>query len=227
MTQNENSDAQGLGLLKFDPIVLVWDVAKQWLLILMVVLIVGMSAYSYATVSYQPQYSTAITYVTYTRSSTATVYSNLSSATAVASVFEELLNSSLLQGVVLRESGLERFDGNITAQVVPETNLLNVTVTGKDPRSVFLMAKAIVEHHEDVTYQVVDNVSLEVLKGAEVAAAPMNRADAMNAMKKMGFLAGLAACALFAALSFTRAMVRSSRLKMTGLTGLSGRLATN
>ena len=117
MTQNENSDAQGLGLLKFDPIVLVWDVAKQWLLILMVVLIVGMSAYSYATVSYQPQYSTAITYVTYTRSSTATVYSNLSSATAVASVFEELLNSSLLQGVVLRESGLERFDGNTEPHV--------------------------------------------------------------------------------------------------------------
>jgi capsular exopolysaccharide synthesis family protein len=39
----------------------------------------------------------------------------------------------------------------------------------------------------------------------------MNWADSMGTMKKMSVLAGLAACALFAALSFTRDMVRSSQ----------------
>ena len=33
MTQNENSNAQDRGFLKFDPIVLVRDVARRWALL--------------------------------------------------------------------------------------------------------------------------------------------------------------------------------------------------
>ena len=39
MTQNENSNAQDWGFLKFDPIVLVRDVARRWALILLAVLV--------------------------------------------------------------------------------------------------------------------------------------------------------------------------------------------
>ena len=211
MTQNENSNAQDWGFLKFDPIVLVRDVARRWALILLAVLVAGMGAYAYATVSYEPQYSTSFTYVTYTRSSSANIYSNLGSATTVASVFEELLNSSLLQDKILHASDLGAFEGTITAQVVPETNLLNVTVTGKNPRSVFLMAQAIVEHHEEVTYQVVDNVSLELLRSPAVPLSPNNVSGAMSLAKKAVLVAAAAVIALLGYLSFRRDTVRSSR----------------
>ena len=41
MTQNENSNAQDWGFLKFDPIVLVRDVARRWALILLAVLVIS------------------------------------------------------------------------------------------------------------------------------------------------------------------------------------------
>ena len=211
MAQNENSNTQDRGLLQFDPIVLVQDIAKRWRLILLAVLLAGMGAYSYATISYEPQYSTTFTYVTYTRSSTASIYSNLSSATAVASVFEELLNSSLLQDKIRNESDLESFDGAISAKVIPETNLLNVTVTGKNPRSVFLMAQAIVEHHEEVTYQVVDNVSLELLRSPVVPMSANNVSGAMSLAKKAVLVAAVAVVAMLGYLSFRRDTVCSSR----------------
>ena len=211
MTQNENSNAQDWGFLKFDPIVLVRDVARRWALILLVVLVAGMGTYAYATVSYRPQYSASFTYVTYTRSSSASVYSNLSSATAVASVFEELLNSSLLQGKILAASGLDVFDGTITAQVVPETNLLNVTVAGHNPRSVFLVARAIVENHESVTYQVVDNVSLELLRSPSVPMTPNNVSGAASLAKQAVLLAAIAVVALLSYVSYHRDTVRSIR----------------
>ena len=195
----------------FDPIVLVLDVMKQWTAVLLIVLAVGVGAFILTDMQYKPQYQSRVTFVVTSRSSSTNVYNNLSSTTEMASVFSELINSSVMRKSILEEMGTGHFDGTISAVVVPETNLLNMTVTASDPRTAFLVTQAIIDHHEDVTYQVVDNVSLEVLKGAEVARAPINRADAAGAMKKMGLLAGIAACGLFAAISFMRDRVRSGK----------------
>lgn len=211
MTQNENKHTDGWALLKFDPIVLVRDVAKRWLLILLVVLIAGMAAYIYETATYAPVYNTSITYVTYSRSSSSTVYSNLSAANSVAAVFEELLNSSLLRKTIMEAGGIASFDGTVNAQVITDTNLITVTVSGSDPRSVFLMAQAIVDHHEVVTYQVIDNVSLELLRSPSVPMAPSNVSDAVGLVKTAVVLAAAAMILVLAYLSLQRDAVRSSR----------------
>lgn len=211
MTQKETKHTEQWGLLKFDPIVLVQDVAKRWALILLVVLLVGMGAYIYGTATYKPVYKTNITYVTYNRSGTSSVYNNLSAATTVAGVFEELLNSSLLRKTIMTESGISSFGGTIQAQVISGTNLITVTLSGPDPRSVFLMAQAIVDHHEVVTYQVIDNVSLELLRSPSVPMAPSNASNASGMMKKAVVLAGAAMVLVLGYFSFQRDTVRSSK----------------
>jgi capsular exopolysaccharide synthesis family protein len=211
MEQKENLQTEEWHLLKFDPIVLVRDVAKHWLLILLVVRMVGMGAYIYGSASYKPEYRTTFTYVTYTRNSATTVYNNLTSANMVAGVFEELLNSSLFRNTVLRESGLSAFQGTVSASVIPETNILTVTVSGSDPRSVFLMAQAIVDHHESVTYQVIDNVSLELLRSPTVPTGPSNTPNAKSLAKKAVILATAGIVAVLAYLSIRKDTVRSGR----------------
>jgi len=207
---NEMHGGQNSFLL-FDPIVVVRDVLKQWLLITLIALTVGVGAFVMTDMRYEPKYQSKVTFVVTSRDSAATVLSNLSSTSELASVFSELINSSVMRKNILTAMDASTFDGTISASVVPETNLLNMTVTASDPRTAFLVAQAIIDHHEKITYQVVDSVSLEVLKGAEVATAPMNRADAAGNMKKMLVLAGLAACAMFALLSILRDTVRSGR----------------
>ncbi len=208
---NEKEHGQQQGLLKFDPIILVRDVARRWALILLAVVVVSLAAYLYGTTSYKPNYQTNMTYVTYSRSSATTVYNNLTAANTVASVFEELLNSSLMRNQLLKESELSSFAGTIQAMVIPDTNLLTVTVSGPDARRVFLMARAIVEHHEDLTYQVVDNVSLELLRSPTVPVAPSNPFNVGSLMKKAAVLSAVAMVLLLACLAFQKDVVRSGR----------------
>jgi capsular exopolysaccharide synthesis family protein len=207
---NETQRREG-GFLLFDPIVVVRDVLKHWAVILLITLALGVGAYIMTDASYSPQYQSKVTFVVTTRGTTATVYNNLSSVNGLASVFSELINSSVMRKYILQAMGAESFGGSISASVVSETNLLNMTVTASDPRTAFLVAQAIVDHHEKLTYQVLEGVSLEVLKGAQVATAPINRLDAVGNMEKALVLAFLAACTLFACLSVFRDTIRSGQ----------------
>ena len=207
---NETQQTQG-GFLSFDPIVLVLDVARRWLLILLAALMVGTGVYIWTDRNYRPEYRSTTTYVVTSRSSTSTVYSNLSSTTSLATVFSDLLNSSILRKTILEEIGEASFDGTITAAVIPETNLLTVQVTASDPRTAFLVSQAIMNHHEEITYQVVDNVTLEVLQRPVVPAVPINYDNSADQMKKMMVLTAAAAAALLALLSYFRDTVRSGK----------------
>lgn len=198
------------GLLPFDPIVVIRDALRNWLIIVLMALTVGVGTYIMTDMEYAPRYQSKVTFVVTTRSSAATVYGNLSSTTELAGVFSELINSSVMRKNIQTALG-GPFSATISASVIPQTNLLNMTVTASDPRTAFLVAQAIIDHHEAVTYQVVDGVSLEVLQGAEVPTAPYNRANAASRMKKMMVLAALAATAFFVWMSAIRDTVRSGK----------------
>ena len=208
--ENMNENYAG-EFLPFHPIVLLRDVAKRWLLILLVALVVGVAAYIYADATYTPVYRTTTTYVVTTHSSTATVYSNLSSASSLATVFSELLNSSVMRKAVLQQIGAQSFDGTINAAVIPETNLLTVAVTAPDPRTAFTVAQAIIDHHETVTYQVLDSISLEVLQSPSVPTSPIHYSDASGQMKRMMLYAAVAAAVLLAVMSYSRNTIRSGK----------------
>jgi len=199
------------GLLPFDPIVLLQDVIKRWLVIVAAALMVGVGSYILTDMSYTPVYKTTTTFVVTTRGSSTTVYNNLTSTTSVAGVFTELLNSSLLRRTIVQEMGVPSFNGTIETAVVPNTNLITMTVSASDPRTAFLAAQTIIDNHEQLTYQVVNGVALEVLQHPSVPAGPSNWANAADTMKKMALLAAAGTFALLAILSFLRDAVRSGR----------------
>lgn len=206
-----NSEFHGTesGLLPFDLIVLVRDVLRKWLVVLAVSLMVGVGAYVLTDLRYEPVYSSTTTFVVTTRSSSSTVYKNLTSTTSLASVFSDLMNSSLMRKTVLNEAGLGHFRGTISASAIPETNLLTLKVTDSDPATAYLVNRAIVEGHEALTYEVVGNITLEVLQTPVVPTAPTNYADAVGAMKQAMVLAAGALCMGFLYFSYTKDTVRS------------------
>lgn len=211
MEQKNEHHMTESGILPFDPIVLVQDVLKRWLLIVLAAAMVGVGSYILADVRYEPVYQSGATLVVTNRGSSSTVFSNLSSASTLAGVFTDLLNSSLMRKTILEEVGLESFSGTISAAMIPETNLLTLRVTASDPRTAFLVTKAVVERHDVVTYQVLDEIVLETLKGPSVAMGPVNSANAMGQMKRMAVLAAMAATFLCAFASFSRDAVRSGK----------------
>lgn len=207
----ENTDGCTRGSLPFDPIVVVLDVAKRGLLILFAALAAGIGAYIHAEESYRPVYRTSATFVVTAKGSSATVYTNLASTGSLASVFTELLNSSIMRKTILAEMGVPAFDGTVSTSVIPGTNLISMTVSSSDPKTAFLAARAILEHHEKLTYRVVDGIILDVLRYPTVPTAPVTAPDAFGRMKKAMALAALAAWGALAVLSVCRDTVRSGR----------------
>lgn len=209
--ENRDNQIEQIELFSFDPIVVVLDVLKRWYLVLAAVLLVGMVVYVGTELTYEPKYTTTTTFVVTMRNSSSTVYQNLSATTNLATVFSEILNSSILRKAVLEDLGLSSFAGSISAAAVKDINLLTLNVTGADPRTTFLVTQSIIDNHHRVTYQVMGDIILEVLQEPIVPTAPTNPLNPVGNMKKAMILVGAAMCVLLGVLSFIRDAVRSKQ----------------
>lgn len=207
---NENKTSES-GLLAFDPIVLVRDLVKRWLLVVAVSVMVGVGAYVLSDLLYTPQYRTNATFVVSSRSSSSTVYSNLAATSSLTKVFSQVLNSSVLRKLVLEEAGLTNFDGTITAYGIPETNLMTLQVVSSDPEATFDVTRAIINNHEDLTYDIIGDIVLEILQDPVVPTAPINKSNSASNMRIAMLAAALGTSVLLIFLSYNRDAVRSSK----------------
>ena len=209
--ENRDNQTEQIELFMFDPIVAVLDVLKRWYLVLAAVIVVGMAVYVGTELLYEPNYTTTTTFVVTTRDSSASVYQNLTATSNLASVFSEVLNSSILRKTVLEDLQMSAFDGTIIASAVPDTNLLTLNVTGNDPRTTFLVTKSIIENHSTVSYQVMGDIVLEVLQDPVVPVAPSNPLSPVSNMKTAMVLCAIEMCVFIGIWSFMRDTVRSQQ----------------
>lgn len=196
-------------LLPFDPVVLVLDACRKWVLVLVVALIVGMGAYVYTDSGYVPWYTSSCTLVLTTRDSASSVYDNLNSTSTLAGVFSEVLNSSVMRSNILDELQMDSFNGSIWASAIEETNLLTVTVRGRDPRTTFRVMQVLLEKHGVVTYEVMGDIVLEVLEPPVVPTSPSNWTNAGHAFKVSTIAAGAAMFLLLMVIAYFKDVIRS------------------
>ena len=196
-------------LMSFDPIVLFRDAARKWLLVVVVAVICGIGSYIYTDSGYTPWYATEATLVLTTRDSSSTVYNNLDSTSSLATVFTEILNSSVMRNNVLDELQMDSFSGSISASAIESTNLLTVRVMARDPRTAFRVIEVLLERHEMVTYAVMGDIVLEVLEPPTVPMRPSNSVDSASSMKKTMVLVAVGMFALLVVLSYFKDVVRS------------------
>ena len=204
---NTNTGAEQLSLGRI--ITVLQDVVRSWRLVVAAVLIAAMLTFIVTDLNYKPQYQTTTTFVVTADSATGTTLSNLNVTNTTATLFAEVLNSSLLRQIVLREAGLSSFDGSIHAAVSGNINILQMQVRGSDPREVYLMSEAIVAHHHQVSEQVLRGAILEVLQKPAVPVGPMNSANMRRNVMLVSGAAGLGMAVLMAALSAMADKVRS------------------
>ena len=210
MEKTNETKRKDTNLLSFDPIVLLQDVLRRWLVIILAALTVGVGAYIVTDASYSPVYQTNTVFVVTTKGSSTSVFSNLTSTTNVATLFTDLLNSSIMEKTVMEEMGVSSLDATISTAAIPNTNLISMTVASSNPRTAFLTARTLIETHEALTYTIVDGIVMEVLQQPTVPVVPINSANSLTWMKRATLLAALAAAILLAVYSASRNVVRSS-----------------
>lgn len=191
------------------PVLLMREVLKKLWAIVMVAIIAASLTYVGASLMYTPQYQTKTTFVVSVRDGSSTVYSNLNAAKSMANAFSEVLNSDVLKKRIAAELSQERVNGSISAEVVGETNLLEMRVTADSPRQAYLITRAIMRNYEELASVVLNNIALDVLQSPTVPTQPVNSAGATHYAKLAAVGAALAAALFVAVRAYLRDTVKS------------------
>lgn len=170
--------------------ILLRDLFYNFPLIIMAVLIVLMGVRSYKNLFYEPRYTTVSTLsVTAKGNASGSVFSSLTTANAMAEVY-----SSVFEGDVMREKieeaiGVMPDDVKISSDLIPETNLLTLSVSAGNPKTAYQVIQAVLEHYAEVSDYLFGNAVLEVIKKPAVPVWPSNSFPTRH-YDKLGIVAG-------------------------------------
>lgn len=175
------------------------------------ILIAGISAIllvsGYRNIIYEAEYTSGATLVVSAKGSGMTnSYANLTTTSEMATVFSNVFSSNILKKRIVEELELDNTDFAIRAQTIPETNLLVLSVTGKQPQVVYQAICGAIEYYADVSEYVFNNAVLDVMEYPEVPLYPSNAIPLRSYQKK----AALAASALMGAFLVFMSVMRGT-----------------
>ena len=143
-----------------------------------------------ARLTYTPQYTSTATLMVGAKDSTNS-YNSLTVTQSMAEVFAEVFQSNVLRDHVQKQMGDEGFTGVIQTEVIPETNLLTLTVTADSPEMAFRGLTIVVEDHGAfLTDHIYANAQLQVIKDPVVPLVPSNPLPLRRNSLLVGILAG-------------------------------------
>ena len=174
------------------------DVLKNWWVVLFIALSAAFLSYIASAVSYSPTYTSNTTFVVSAKGSTTGAYANESQTQKLTDVFRAVLDSQILKKKVADSLEMDSFPGTVRIAVVPETNLLTVSVTSYSPEISFRLLNGILEHYPEVSKNVLGDVVLEVFEEPNFPSRPDQAFQGRDVMKK-GFLVSAALVVLLLA----------------------------
>ena len=160
--------------LQLDPESIIRDVIRQWFTILMCAISVAMFTYVWMNVNYHPEYTTKTTIAVTSRGNNVTVLSNQNSAKELATRFSAVLESSVMKKTVREDLGLDTFPARATASLIPETNMIELSITSDSAVMSYKIMDSILHNYDAVADYLIGSFSLEEVTAPVVAMGPSN-----------------------------------------------------
>lgn len=120
-----------------------------------------------------PTYTSTATLMVGAKDSSS-AYNSLNTTQNMAEVFAEVFQSNVLRDKIRQELGDEHFDGTVTTDTIPETNLLVISVNAATPEAAFRGLGLVIENYSAISDHLFSNAQLEVIKDPVVPVAPSN-----------------------------------------------------
>ena len=179
---------------KIDILSIARDIARQWWIILLFSISAYLAAVIVMTVRYEPVYTTTTTFAVSTRGMNASFFADLSMAEETAAKLQLVLDSEILKRKVTEDLDLEKFDAKAIATIVPETNMLTLSVQDKTSLQSYRVMKSILANYESVSEYIVQDIVLNMIQPPSIPSYPSNSTGA----KRMGRIAAVIAAVLLA-----------------------------
>lgn len=189
---------------------IVLDVLYRWMDIVLAALIAAMAAFVLIAGTWSPQYSMTACYAIMTKATTGyETYSTGSVSYTVATTFEYLIDSEILQAEVADALGTDTLNGTIETTILEDTNIMYLTVTADSPQEAYQIMTAVEENYQDLVDIVMGSITLDVLESPTIPTSPSNTLNRSRYMVLAAGAAALLMIALLAILSYMRDTVRT------------------
>ncbi len=186
------------------------DLIKDGWLILLTGLIAALCSYVITDIIYQPVFLADATLVVTSKGSNNS-YDNLSTANSIAGSLTMILGSDIMKKKVALDIGTDDIPYDIIAEVIPETNLINLQVSASSPKVAYQVIEAILHNHTTVTDNLFKNTILDVMKTPKVPMFPINMQNLSGTMKKAFCIGAVAMGVLLSALSIMRDNIKNEK----------------
>lgn len=189
-------------LNSFDVKTVLRDLSSRAVVMILIATSIAMLAFSFYTNTYRPRYTLEATYaVTSGQSGTpGTDTTAINDAQSAAVKLSEVISSQIMRKRIAKDLGNGVAGANITAVVIPETNLISLKATSRDLNSAYRTLKSVMKNYKSITDLVVENKRLSVLVQPRIPNAPNNPFRPYSLMMK-AFLASFAILVFLAVVS--------------------------
>ena len=172
--------------------ILLRDILRNLWIIVLVGAIGFMVTYTFIKGSYKAEYTSSAIYVVAQRQNTSIAGTNQKFAENVVNLIQNLANSELMRKRVKEDVHRTAFDASVTAEQIPGTNLMRLSVTSGSPVDAFNMIGAIMDNYAELSDYLISNAVFEPMRAPVISTFPDN---ALTPRKK-SVVAGMAAAAV-------------------------------
>ena len=186
------------------------DLIRNIWIVVLSALIGLMGHYLVNHASYEPEYTSTATLSVFSSAAGANSHSALNTSIEKANVLTNILTEPSIKECAAEYLEIESFDGKISADVLDQTNFIELRVTSDHPEKSYKLLNAVIKSHHKVSSRVFKNAGLTVLRMPSVPTAPSNRIS--NGNRNTVVLACITvALAIILAFSITRNTVKKEK----------------
>lgn len=213
MNRLEEKRATGFGRFRageVHPVLMIREICRKFWAVILAAIIFACCGYVIRGLTYRPIYRTSTTLVVMQGGSTS-VYGNRSAANTLAINLSKLLNGEMLRRTIAQELGVGSVNGKLTADTIPETNLVVVTAESSSPRMAFSILRTAMEHYDDLGNRSLGNIDVYVLYPASAPSKPVNSPGSMTMAKRAALAGAVLMMLAIAAATYLRDTVKSEK----------------
>ena len=194
---------------QIDLISMLKDIGREWITILLLSIAAALFADIWICATYQPEYKTSTTFVVTAKGMNSNIYQNLTSTKDLAQQFTEILGSNVLKKKVAQDIGVNSLDVETSVDLVPETNLITLSVKAKTAAESYRVLRSVMENYNTVSDYAIKNVIIETIQQPSVAMSSSNPLNEKRMVLKVFLIAAGCLIVLVAGSSYIRDTIKN------------------
>ena len=172
---------------------IIHDVIKELWVAVIIGVSIALLSYIVIKLGVEPTYTSSTTLVVSAKENNNNGYVSMNEAEMFVDSFKSVINSNILKTRVCENLGVDTFPGEVEVEVVPETNLMTISVKSDQPQTSFRTLKCLMAEYPSVGEKVLGENVIDVF---EKPAYPSHADKTMSTKKIMEFTALIATLAM-------------------------------